>query len=77
MGSEEPGRRPVGVLARAQEDAVWHRNRRKAAGDRHAAAQRNLFNRLIGVLFPCLAHGITYDEQQALPPVPFEELTAA
>jgi hypothetical protein len=27
MGSEEPGRCPVGVLARAQQDAVWHRNR--------------------------------------------------
>ena len=54
-----------------------HYDRRKAAGDRHAAAQRNLFNRLLGVLFHCLTHNLVYDEEQAFPPAPAEELTAA
>lgn len=31
-----------------------HYDRRKQAGDRHVAAQRNLFNRFVGMLFHCL-----------------------
>jgi len=43
-------------------------DRRKAAGDRHAAAQRNLFSRLLGCLHHCLATGQPYDENTAFPP---------
>jgi len=44
-----------------------HYDRRKAAGDRHAAAQRNLFGRLLGCLHQCLATGQHYDETIAFP----------
>jgi len=45
-----------------------HYDRRRAAGDRHAAAQRNLFNRLLGALHHCLTERLVYDEAQAFPP---------
>jgi hypothetical protein len=38
-----------------------------AAGDRHVAAQRNLFNRLLGCLHHCLHTRQTYDEATAFP----------
>lgn len=41
--------------------------RRREIGDWHAAAQRNLFNRMIGQLYHCLQHGETYDEARAFP----------
>ena len=44
-----------------------HYDRRKAHGDRHAAAQRNLFGRLLGCLHRCLATGQHYDEKTAFP----------
>lgn len=44
-----------------------HYDRRKEAGDRHVAAQRNLFNRFMGMLFHCLHTGQTYDETKAFP----------
>jgi transposase len=44
-----------------------HYDRRKTAGDRHAAAQRNLFGRLLGCLYHCLATGQHYDEITAFP----------
>ena len=44
-----------------------HYDRRKAAGDRHVAAQRNLFNRLLGCLHHCLHTGQTYDKATAFP----------
>jgi transposase len=34
-----------------------HYNRRRLAGDRHAAAQCNLFNRFLGCLYYCLQTG--------------------
>jgi transposase len=34
--------------------------RRRELGDWHAAAQRNLFNRMIGQLYHCLKQGTTY-----------------
>ncbi|MGH3193916.1 MAG: hypothetical protein ACRDOL_42995 [Streptosporangiaceae bacterium] len=37
------------------------------AQDRHAAAQRNLFGRLLGCLHHCLATGQHYDEATAFP----------
>ena len=39
-----------------------HYDRRKAAGDSHNAALRNLANKLIGRLWWCLQHGQTWDE---------------
>jgi hypothetical protein len=44
-------------------------DRRKAAGDRHVAAQRNLFNRMLGILHHCLATRTKYDEHTAFPAV--------
>jgi transposase len=44
-----------------------HYDRRRAGGDRHAAAQRNLFGRLLGCLHHCLATGTEYDETTAFP----------
>jgi transposase len=44
-----------------------HYDRRRDAGDRHAAAQRNLFNRLLGCLHHCLAAGQHYNEATAFP----------
>ncbi|MFF5279955.1 IS110 family transposase [Streptomyces sp. NPDC000133] len=53
-----------------------HYDRRRAAGDRHVAAQRNLFNRFMGMLFYCLQNGHIYDEAIAFPQ-PSPELAAA
>lgn len=41
--------------------------RRRELGDRHTAALRNVFNRLIGCLFYCLQTGQTYHESTAFP----------
>ncbi|MFC9915121.1 IS110 family transposase [Streptomyces sp. NPDC059862] len=55
-----------------------YRRRRDQHGDWHAAALRNLFNRLIGQLYHCLQHGHLYDETLAFPPPPEQlEVTAA
>lgn len=51
----------------ASPGARAHYDRRKTAGDRHIAAQRNLFNRVIGILHHCLATRQTYDENTAFP----------
>jgi transposase len=51
----------------ASPGARAHYDRRKHAGDRHAAAQRNLFNRLLGMLHHCLTTRQTYSEHQAFP----------
>jgi transposase len=51
----------------ASPGARAHYDRRKDAGDRHAAAQRNLFGRLLGCLHHCLATGQNYDEATAFP----------
>jgi len=44
-----------------------HYDRRRLAGDRHAAAQRNLFNRFLGCLHYCLQTNQVYTEEQAFP----------
>jgi transposase len=44
-----------------------HYDRRRDDGDRHAAAQRNLFGRLLGCLWHCLTTGCEYDEATAFP----------
>jgi transposase len=51
----------------ASPGARAHYNRRKTAGDRHAAAERNLFGRLLGCLHHCLITGQHYDEATAFP----------
>lgn len=45
-----------------------HYDRRREAGERHTAAQRNLFNRLLGCLHHCLINNVPYDETTAFPP---------
>jgi transposase len=51
----------------ASPGARAHYDRRKDAGDRHAAAQRNLCNRLLGCLWHCLQTGQHYNEETAFP----------
>lgn len=52
--------------ARARARARY--DRRRADGDRHTAAQRNLFNRVLGWLHHCLARRTFDDEGAAFPP---------
>jgi len=54
-----------------------HYRRRREIGDWHAAAQRNLFNRMIGQLYHCLQHRKLFDENTAFPPSDQEMETAA
>ena len=61
----------------ASPGARAHYDRRKAAGDRHTAAQRNLFGRLLGCLHHCLATGQHYDEATAFPQPAEAALTEA
>lgn len=49
----------------ASPPARAHYDRRREAGDRHVAAQRNLFNRLLGCLHHCLTTGQSYDPAKA------------
>ncbi len=49
----------------ASPGARAHYDRRKTAGDRHTAAQRNLFGRLLGCLHHCLATSQHYNENTA------------
>jgi transposase len=51
----------------ASPGARAHYDRRRDKGDRHTAAQRNLFNRLLGCLHHCLQTGQHYDETTAFP----------
>ena len=51
----------------ASPGARAHYDRRQDAGDRHAAAQRDLFGRLLGCLWHCLITGQHYDEATAFP----------
>jgi transposase len=44
-----------------------HYDRRRAAGDSHNAAARNLANRYFGLLHHCLQRGTIYDEAKAHP----------
>ncbi len=44
-----------------------HYDRRRDAGDRHAAALRNLYSRFLGCLHHCLATRQRYDENTAFP----------
>jgi len=44
-----------------------HYDLRRAAGDKHAAAMRNLFNRFLGCLYHCLQTSQTFDPIKAFP----------
>ena len=44
-----------------------YRRRRDDHNDWHAAAQRNLFNRMLGQLYHCLQHHTVFDENTAYP----------
>jgi hypothetical protein len=54
----------------ASPGARAHYDRRKTAGDRHAAAQRHLFARMLGCLHHCLTTAQPYDETTAFPATP-------
>jgi hypothetical protein len=47
--------------------AVHLYDRRRAHGDRHAAALRNVFNRSLGQLWHCLQTNQLYDPTKAFP----------
>ena len=47
-----------------------HYDRRRNAGEGHAAALRNLYNRFLGQLYHCLQTGQPYDEDRAFAPAP-------
>jgi Transposase/Transposase IS116/IS110/IS902 family len=61
----------------ASPGARHHYDRRRNDGDRHAAAQRNLFGRLLGCLHHCLATGQHYNEDTAFPPPALRQQDAA
>lgn len=61
----------------ASPGARAHYDRRRACGDAHIAAQRNLFNRLLGCLHHCLATGTIYNEETAFPGQPLHPESAA
>jgi transposase len=47
------------------EPARQHYRQRREHGDRHAAANRHLFNKLLGQLHDCLQHGQNFNEDKA------------
>ncbi len=51
----------------ASAGARTHYDQRKITGHRHTAAQRNLFNRLLGCLHHCLQTRQHYNEHIAFP----------
>ena len=59
--------------ASTNEPARRHYRQRRDSGDRHAAATRHLFNKLLGQLYYCLQVGQTFNEAKAFQP----SLTAA
>jgi hypothetical protein len=62
-----------GLKAYAGSSPITRARRRDDHGDWHAAAQRNLFNRMLGQLYHCLQKHELFDEQTAFP----TELAAA
>jgi transposase len=51
--------------ASTYEAARRHYRQRRDHGDRHSAANRHLFNKLLGQLYHCLQHQETFDETKA------------
>jgi hypothetical protein len=66
-----------GSALTASPGARAHYDRRKDTGDRHAAAQRNLFGRLLGCLWRCLNTGQYYNETIAFPAIATKDRQAA
>lgn len=62
---------------RASAGANAHYRRRREHGDWHAAAHRNLFNRMIGQLYHCLQKQELFDEQSTFPAPLAAEAVAA
>lgn len=52
------------------EPARQHYRQRREHGDRHAAANRNLFNKLLGQLYHCLQEHQVFDGGKAFPELP-------
>lgn len=61
---------------RTSPGARLHYDRRRAIGDRHSAAQRNLYNRFLGMLHHCLQTKTPFDEKTAFPQPPPTKSTA-
>jgi transposase len=61
----------------ASPGARAHYDRRRADGDRHTSAQRNLFNRMLGCLHHYLTKRVGYDETVAFPTRPESDLAVA
>jgi transposase len=59
---------------RCSPGARAHYDRRRAVGDSHSAAQRNLLNRLLGKLHHCLQTGMAYDEARRSRPARLQPL---
>jgi hypothetical protein len=55
------------VAASNYEPARQHYRRRREHGDRHAAATRHLFNKLLGQLYHCLQNRQSFKEDKAFP----------
>jgi hypothetical protein len=49
------------------EPARQHYRQRREHGDRHAAVNRDLFNKLLGQLYHCLQEHQTFDETRGIP----------
>ncbi|WP_163696057.1 IS110 family RNA-guided transposase [Mycolicibacterium sarraceniae] len=56
------------AAAKHCEPAGLHYRRRRDHGDRHAAANRHLFNKLVGQLYHCLQERQLFDQSKAFPP---------
>jgi hypothetical protein len=50
--------------------ARQHYRQRREHGDRHAAANRHLFNKLLGQLYQCLHSRTVFDDTKAFPALP-------
>lgn len=57
------------IAAAHSQPAKAHYRRRRDQGDRHSAALRHLFNKMLGQLYYCLQTNQTYVESRAFPNV--------
>lgn len=75
---QPPAFRIVSAVTPLAPGAQPHYDRRRARGDRHPAALRHLFNRMLGQLYHCLQANETYDRVKAFgPPAEVLERAAA
>ncbi|WP_371631897.1 hypothetical protein [Streptomyces sp. NBC_01259] len=71
------GQGPFSAITASPGAKAHYRRRRDNHADWHAAAQRNLFNRMIGQLYHCLQQCHPYDEALAFPASTAQVGTAA